>query len=212
MEGQWQDEAWPSIEQCLWAPLLHPFFVTPIREVLGFHRNFHHKQWYGNNCVGTESMIEFPTNDCRNKQMRDKLRWADTRRRPGRRQQHPKKERQLRRPRRCSSRRRAINATPAHLNPLGSVAVREQQQQPVSRLHLWRARSVSRRSVEMHTIARENLQHFLYAYKESPKEPGLRLIHDAKRSQAQRKDREHQHALKHLRGAVLTDELISAVD
>ncbi|EPB77811.1 dihydropyridine sensitive L-type calcium channel [Ancylostoma ceylanicum] len=32
--------------------------------------------------------------------------------------------------------------------------------------------------------------------------PGLRLIHDAKRSQAQRKDREHQHALKHLRGAV----------
>ncbi|KAL6729169.1 hypothetical protein Aduo_000247 [Ancylostoma duodenale] len=54
----------------------------------------------------------------------------------------------------------------------------------------------------MHTIARENLQHFLYAYKESPKEPGLRLIHDAKRSQAQRKDREHQHALKHLRGAV----------
>ncbi|CAJ0593520.1 unnamed protein product [Cylicocyclus nassatus] len=54
----------------------------------------------------------------------------------------------------------------------------------------------------MHTIARENLQHFLYAYKESPKEPGLPLIHDAKRSQAQRKERNHQHALKHLRAAV----------
>ncbi|KAK6728337.1 hypothetical protein RB195_005771 [Necator americanus] len=59
-----------------------------------------------------------------------------------------------------------------------------------------------KRNFQMHTIARENLQHFLYAYKESPKEPGLRLIHDAKQSQAQRKDREHQHALKHLRAAV----------
>ncbi|WKX91057.1 hypothetical protein Q1695_009693 [Nippostrongylus brasiliensis] len=54
----------------------------------------------------------------------------------------------------------------------------------------------------MHTIARENLQHFLYAYKESPKEPGLRLVHDAKKSQAQRREREHQRALHHLRSAV----------
>lgn len=54
----------------------------------------------------------------------------------------------------------------------------------------------------MHTIARENLQHFLYAYKESPKEPGLRLVHDAKRSQAQRREWEHQRALQNLRSAV----------
>nr|CDJ81356.1 Src homology-3 and Voltage-dependent calcium channel domain containing protein [Haemonchus contortus]CDJ90731.1 Src homology-3 and Voltage-dependent calcium channel domain containing protein [Haemonchus contortus] len=54
----------------------------------------------------------------------------------------------------------------------------------------------------MHAIARENLQHFLYSYKESPKEQGLRLIHDAKKSQALRREREHQRALQNLRAAV----------
>ncbi|VDO20998.1 unnamed protein product [Haemonchus placei] len=55
----------------------------------------------------------------------------------------------------------------------------------------------------MHAIARENLQHFLYSYKESPKEQGLRLIHDAKKSQALRREREHQRALQNLRAAVV---------
>ncbi|KAK6013577.1 hypothetical protein OSTOST_21104, partial [Ostertagia ostertagi] len=54
----------------------------------------------------------------------------------------------------------------------------------------------------MHTIARESLQHFLYAYKESPKEQGLRLVHDAKKSQALRREREYQRALQNLRAAV----------
>ncbi|KAK5966456.1 hypothetical protein GCK32_007045, partial [Trichostrongylus colubriformis] len=55
----------------------------------------------------------------------------------------------------------------------------------------------------MHAIARENLQHFLYAYKESPKEQGLRLLHDARKSQAQRREREYQRAVQSLRAAVV---------
>ncbi|KAK6014879.1 hypothetical protein OSTOST_19727 [Ostertagia ostertagi] len=58
-------------------------------------------------------------------------------------------------------------------------------------------------SRRMHTIARESLQHFLYAYKESPKEQGLRLVHDAKKSQALRREREYQRALQNLRAAVV---------
>ncbi|KJH50598.1 SH3 domain protein [Dictyocaulus viviparus] len=55
---------------------------------------------------------------------------------------------------------------------------------------------------KMHTIARENLQHFLYAYKESPKEPGLRIVYDARKSHAQRKQEDQQLALEQLRATV----------
>ncbi|CAI4230010.1 unnamed protein product [Auanema sp. JU1783] len=54
----------------------------------------------------------------------------------------------------------------------------------------------------MHSIARESLQNYLYSYKETPKEPGLPLIRDAKKSQAFFKICEERRARKALKEAV----------
>uniref|UniRef100_A0A1I7XNI7 peptidylglycine monooxygenase n=1 Tax=Heterorhabditis bacteriophora TaxID=37862 RepID=A0A1I7XNI7_HETBA len=53
----------------------------------------------------------------------------------------------------------------------------------------------------MHSIARENLQNYLYAYKESSKELGLGLVYDARRSHSLKREIENIRALRSLRAA-----------